>query len=304
MASVVVSRAFHGCHSRSTDGFFFNDTATTETLQFDDLSPYLLLKNGNYLYKVPFRDDWAVLKVYYGSRGTVGNLYKSFENVVFAGQTSYMPKTRLRIERECLETWRKHGFRVYDIYPEVEVVAPNCPPGGYMLFEYKTGPKLNQYLADSTIDLEQRFSAYRRFLDEWGRRHEIAIREQDPRLVHENGDGKHVLIFDEELLWFDFEMIWRSRRRVDEQIGHEIVQYLWNISKNIPEELRERLLEETIEHYPSRDRLAAAPGFFLDHPRLLHRWGRQLDQNLRSRARKPTSKYNVARRLQEKLEVR
>ncbi len=275
----------------------------TETLQFDNLDPYLLLKNGNYLYKVPFHDDWAVLKVYYGSRGTIGNVYKSFENVVIAGQTSYMPKTRLKIERDCLETWRRHGFRVYEIYPDVEVQAPNCPDGGYMLFEYKTGPKLNDYLKDESISEDDRFTTYRRFLDEWSRRHEIAIRESDPRLVHENGDGKHVLIFDDELLWFDFEMIWRSNRYVDEQISHEIVQYLWNISKSIPEHLGDRLLEETIEHYPSRDRLRDAHRYFLDHPRFIHRWGRQLDQSVRSRAKKPTSKYNVARRLRDKLEA-
>ncbi|MEM7262843.1 MAG: hypothetical protein AAF488_12695, partial [Planctomycetota bacterium] len=184
----------------------------SETLEFDDLDPYLLLKNGNYLYKVPYGDETAVLKVYYGSRGTLGNLYKSFENVVIAGQTSYMPKTRRRVELDCLEAWRSHGFRVYDVYPEVEVVAPNCPPGGYMLFEYKIGPKLNDYLKDESIDVDTRFATYRRFLDEWSRRHEIAIRESDPRLVHENGDGKHVLIFEDELLWFDFEMIWRSSR--------------------------------------------------------------------------------------------
>ena len=67
-----------------------------EVIQFDDLSPHLLLQNGNYLYKVPFGDGWAVLKVYYGSRGTWGRLTKSFSNVVLYGQTSYMPKTRCR----------------------------------------------------------------------------------------------------------------------------------------------------------------------------------------------------------------
>ena len=68
-----------------------------EVLTFEDLTPYLLLKNGNYLYKVPFRDRFAVLKVYYGSRGTWSRLQKSFSNVVLYGQTSYMPKTRCRI---------------------------------------------------------------------------------------------------------------------------------------------------------------------------------------------------------------
>lgn len=276
-------------------------STTEELLEFDDLAPFLLLKNGNFLYKVPYRDDWAVLKVYYGSRGTWGNVYKSFENVVFAGQTSYMPKTRLRIERECLEVWRQNGFRVYDTYDHVRVNAPDCPKDGHLLFEYKTGPKLNDYLKDESIAVDERFATYRRFLEEWSRRHALAIEKQEPRLVHENGDGKHVLIFADELLWFDFEMIFRSRAATAEHVSHEIVQYLWNISKNLPEALRPRLLEETVTHYPDRDRLVRAHEYFLAHPNPIHRFGRALDRNLRKRAKKPTSKYNVARRLKELL---
>lgn len=273
-----------------------------ETLVLADLAPYLLLSNGNFLYKVPFRDGFAVLKVYYGSRGALGNLYKSFENLVFAGQTSYMPRTRRRVERECLEIWRKHGFRVYDTFDDVEVQAPGCRPGGYTLFEYRVGPKLNEYLSDGQVPQTQRLETWRRFLVEWSRRHDLAIREAEPRLVHENGDGKHVMIFEDGFHWFDFEMIWRSRRRVREQVSHEIVQYLWNVSKSVPQALRAPLLEETVAAYPKRDRLRDASDLFLAHPDPLHRAARALDQRLRSRARKPTSKYNVARRLRALLE--
>ncbi len=266
-----------------------------EILRFDDLAPYLLLRNGNYLYKVPFRDGFAVVKVYTGSRSALQTWVKSFENVVFAGQTAYFPSTRLRIERECLAVWRKHGFRVYDTYDAVAVEAPQCPPGGYTVFEYRSGPKLYEVLRDASLGAEQRLAVYRRFLAEWGRRHELAIALREPRLVHENGDGKHVLIFDDELLWFDFEMIWRSAARVPDQVSHEIIQYLWFLSKSVPE-LQGRLLEETAALYPKTDRLRAACAFFLDGPR------RALDRNLRSRARRPTSKYAVARRLRAVLD--
>jgi hypothetical protein len=266
-----------------------------EILRFDDLAPYLLLRNGNYLYKVPFRDGFAVVKVYVGSRSAVQTWIKSFENVVFAGQTAYFPATRLRIERECLAVWRKHGFRVYDTWDDVVVEAPQCPPGSYTVFEYRSGPKLFEVLRDASQRVEQRLAVYRRFLAEWGRRHELAIALREPRLVHENGDGKHVLVFDDELLWFDFEMIWRSRTRVPDQVSHEIIQYLWFLSKSVPE-LQARLLEETAAGYPKTDRLRAACAFFLDGPR------RALDRNLRSRARRPTSKYAVARRLRAVLD--
>jgi hypothetical protein len=266
-----------------------------ETLRFDDLAPYLLLRNGNYLYKVPFRGGFAVVKVYYGSRGRWRTFLKSFENVVFAGQTSYQPKTRLRIERECLALWRQHGFRVYGTYDDVAVDAPQCPPGGYTVFEYRAGPKLVEVLRDERLEVRARLDVFARFLAEWARRHELAIALREPRLVHENGDGKHVLVFPDELLWFDFEMIGRSRAAVPQQVSHEIIQYLWFLSKSVPA-LERRLLEETALRYPKTDRLREACAYFLDGPR------RALDRNLRSRARKPTSKYAVARRLRAVLE--
>ncbi len=203
----------------------------TERLTFDDLTPHLLLQNGNFLYKVPFRDGWAVLKVYYGSRGFFGRLYKSLANVL-GGQTSYLPKTRLKIERECLALWQEHGFRTFGVY-DVEVVAPRCPPGGYLLLEYVDNIKLNQYLHEESVDAEERRETFRRWLKEWGRRHEIAIREREPKLVHENGDGKHVMILDDgSFLWFDFEMVYRSRRKVRWSVAHEVAQYVWEILRS------------------------------------------------------------------------
>lgn len=275
-----------------------------EVLKFDDLSPYLLLKNGNFLYKVPLRGSFAVLKVYHGSRGPLEMALKSLENVVFGGQTSYMPRTRLRIERECLDLWAKHGFRVFGRYDDVEVVAPGCPPDGYMLLEYVSKPKLNDYLCDTSIPEADRLATFRRFVAEWGRRHEIAIREREPRLVHENGDGKHVMILDDgRFLWFDFEMIYRSRARVADHVSHEIIQYLWNILKSTPRELKDALLQATVDVYPDRARLERSYDLFHRHPNPFHRLGRAVDRNLGARRKKQNSKYHVAQWLRDRLEA-
>ena len=125
--------------------------------------------------------------VYGRSRPRIVQLVKLSYDV---RQFRHGARTRLRIERECLDLWASHGFRVFDRFDDVEVFAPNCPPGGYMLLEYVSKPKLNGYLSDEAIPVEERIGTYRRWLGEWGRRHEIAIREREPRLVHENGDGK------------------------------------------------------------------------------------------------------------------
>ena len=54
-------------------------------LRIDDLERHLLLKNGNYLYKVPFREGFAVLKVYQGSRTWFEYALKSVGNIALLG---------------------------------------------------------------------------------------------------------------------------------------------------------------------------------------------------------------------------
>ena len=274
-----------------------------ETLRFDDLTPYLLLQNGNYLYKIPFRGGWAVLKVYYGSRSWFSRIVKSLENVLLAGQTSYMPKTRLRIESECLDVWREHGFRVFETYPDIQVVAPNCPEGGYMLFEYVDAVKLDAFLRDESKPVQERFDLYVDWLKEWSRRHDIAIREREPRLVHENGDGKHVMLTGDGFLWFDFEMIYRGRKNVHHHVSHEIVQYIWFLMRNTPEAIRSRLIAETVSGYPDKRRLVGAYDYFWRHPNPFHRLGRAAERALKAKARRPDSKYSVARMLKENLDA-
>jgi hypothetical protein len=253
-----------------------------------DLAPYLLLRNGNYLYKVPWDGGSAVLKVYVGSRGALGRAWKSLANVLLYGQTSYAARTRRRVERECLDLWARHGFRTFRVFDEVEVVAPGCPPGGYLLLEYVERPRLGRHVADPAVPLAERLSTWRRFLAEWGRRHALAVSLREPRLVHENGDGKHVMLMEDGgFLWFDFEMVYRSRSTVRRHVAHEIVQYLWQIARGMPEAERDALYAETVRHYPARERM-----------RLLRRIDR-----LRARAKKPTSKYRVAERLRRALEA-
>lgn len=280
-------------------------TATDgETLVFDDLEPHLLLKNGNFLYKVPFRDGFAVLKVYYGSRGVIGRLYKSLANVVLYGQTSYMAKTRLRIERECLALWAAKGFRTFGVYEDVIVKAPQCPEDGYLLLEYVDEPKLHDYMADASVSADERFALYRRWLQEWGRRHRICVDEREPRLIHENGDGKHVMLLDDgSFLWFDFEMVYRSDRHLPVLVGHEINQYLWQMLRRLTPDEQERMLAETVAHYPYPELLEEAWRHFLRPRNPLMRFPRWLERTFRKRAKKPTSKHNVARRLKAALEA-
>ncbi len=266
--------------------------ADKELLRFDNLSQYLLLKNGNYLYKIPFHGGWAVLKVYYGSRSMVGCFTKSLDNVVMNGQTSYMPKTRLKNEQASIKLWRQAGLRVFDIYENVEVEG--LPPGGYALYEYVPGRNFHKYLPDESVPLEERLRWYRIFLEQWHRRHALACQTRNPMLIHENGDIKHVMLHNNELYWFDFEMVFRSGAHIEDLVARELLAYLKTLGSFLPPERFQLFFRETMEHYPGREYLEGIYPFMFQNRNLVHRLGRRLDFAFRAPAQKPLSKYRIA----------
>lgn len=266
--------------------------ADTERLRFDNLSQYLLLKNGNYLYKIPFRGGWAVLKVYYGSRGLLRCLYKTLDNVVMNGQTSFMPKARLKNEQASMQVWREAGIRVFDIYDNVEVEG--LPPGGYALYEYVPGRNFHKYLPDESVPLDDRLRWYRVFLEQWHHRHALACRTRNPVLIHENGDIKHVMLHNNQLYWFDFEMVFRSGAHIEDLVAREILAYLKTLASFLPAERFQLFFAETMDRYPERKYLEGVYPFMFHNRNIVNRFGRWLDFTFRTRARKPLSKYRLA----------
>lgn len=269
-----------------------------EVLRFDDLNPFLLLKNGNYLYKIPFRGGWAVLKLYYGDRSRFQYISKTLGNVLFCNQTSFMPKDRLHTERDCLRLWREAGFRVFDTYDDVKVEG--LPEGGYALFEYVEAPRFVNYFADESVPLDARLDTWRRFLPVWHRRHALALERREPRFIHENGDLKHVMIMEDgQFLFFDFEMVFRSRKRVQEFVGREILAYLKSLGKTVGPEHWDAFMRETVELYPDKSLLDYTYTFAFRNPNPVLRTARWLDRVVKTGARKPFSKYKVALKLHE-----
>ncbi len=273
-----------------------------EMLRYDNLMQYLLLKNGNLLFKVPFRGGWAVLKNYYGSRTPLSSIKKTLCNLTYCNQTSFMPKGRLKTELECIRIWREAGFRVFDVYDDVTVEG--LPEGGYALYEYVQAERFVVYFADASVPLEEKLAMWRRFLPVWHCRHALAIRNREPRLVHENGDMKHVMIMpDDQFLFFDFEMAFRSRDRIEEAVAHEILAYLRSLCKTVGKEHWKTFLKETIRHYPDTKLLESAYVFQFKHPNPVFRIARLIDRNVRAGHKKLFSKYSVARRLHEMLQA-
>jgi hypothetical protein len=268
-----------------------------EVIRFDDLSPYLLLKNGNYLYKVPFRDGFAVLKVYYGDRSFLKYVSKTLSNVLLCNQTSFMPIARWQMEYECLNLWREAGFRVFDTYDDV-MVEGCVPRQGWRLFEYVDRPRFINYFADPKIPLDERMDMWKRFLPVWHHRHRLAIERSEPKLIHENGDLKHVMIMEDgQFLFFDFEMCYRSRRKVKDLVAREILAYLKSLGKTVGEAHWNQFMKLTVEGYSDTNLLEHTYTVAFQNPNPLLRTARMLDRKLKPRAGKPFSKYNTARKL-------
>jgi hypothetical protein len=266
-------------------------------LAFPDLDKYLLHKNGNYLYKVPFQGRDAVLKVYYGSASWLRYAWKSVGNLLFANQTAVLPRSRRKTELDCIRLWGDAGFRVFGVY---DVEVEGLPRDGYALYEYVNAPRFVHYFADRSVPLDERLATWRRFLPVWHRRHKLAIERREPRFVHENGDLKHVMMVGDEFLFFDFETCFRSRARVRQVVAREILCYLKSLARTVGPEF-DAFLEETVKSYPDRALLADTYMFAFADPNPFVRIGRRLDLLFRERARKASSKYRIAARLQSLL---
>ena len=258
-------------------------------LELEGLEKTVLAGEGNYLWKVPLGTGHVVVKVYYGSRGLPLHLKKSFGNFL-TGRTSYMPRTRWSTETAVVRLWSEQGFRCFRMLPQVTI--PGLPREGYMVWEWTPGRHFRDYFQDRTVGLEEKLATWRRWLPEWHRRHRICVETGDPRFIHENGDVKHVMLWQGEFVYFDFEMTYRSHRtRV--LVGREIATYMRSVGRFFGEEMYQKMLHELVAHYPDKALLHAAWDHAWDDSNPAWRALRLVDRNVRPKHRERWSKYRV-----------
>ncbi len=229
---------------------------------------------------------------------------KTVTNILYYNQTSFMPRGRMKTELACMKLWRDAGFRVFDVYEDVKVEGPGLQEGLYAMYEYVNEPQFVMYFADRSVPLEEKLEVWRRFLPVWNRRLSLAIERREARLIHENGDMKHVMIMpDGGFLFFDFEMAYRSPNRVAEFVAHEILAYLKSLCKTVGRDQWQIFMKETVLHFPDTKLLRSAYEFQFEHPNPALRFLRLLDRLLRLKNKKYFSKYNVARRLRDMIDA-
>jgi len=272
------------------------------TIRVDDIDKTNLAGDGNYLWRHTLPDGLdVVFKIYYGNRSSLLYMKKTFGNVMLTGRSSHMPKPRCRVEVDCINTWEKHGFRCFGIYPQVKVEG--LPEGGYMTFEYIPGLHFREYFADKSVPVEERMATWRRFIGEWHRRHAAAVKDNDSRLIHENGDVKHVMLWKGEFLYLDFEMIYTGKN-IRTLVGREICAYMRSVGRFFGDRLYERMTEELIEHYPDKALLMSTYDWAFNDPHPLWKLIRNIDYAAKPKNKKKHSKYEVALDIKRRLDER
>ena len=275
--------------------------AHPEVLRLDEITDKEHLAGaGNWLYKIPFRDGHAVLKGYFGNRNPLLHVKKTLGNVVLTGRTSHMPSARCKHERECVGVWEEHGFRCFGIYPEV--IFEDLPEGQYLLFDYVPGLHFKNYFADDSVPVEDRLDTWRRWLPEWHRRHKAAVENGEPRLIHENGDVKHVMLWENDFVYFDFEICFRSSD-VRDLVGRELLAYLRSVGKWFGDKMYDLMMDEVIIHYPDKSLLMEGWAHAFENHNVAMRYARRLDYALKAKNKKPYSKYSVALDLKRRLDA-
>ncbi len=271
------------------------------TVRLADIDKSNLAGEGNYLWRHTLPDGLEVVaKVYHGSRSPLLYMKKTFGNVVLTGRSSHMPTARCAMEAACVRAWEEQGFRCFGMYPQIAI--DGLPRDGYMVFEYVPGRHFRDYFQDRAVPLEEKRATWRRFVPEWHRRHAAAVATGDSKLIHENGDVKHVMLWQDDFVYFDFEMIYTSKD-VRMLVGREICCYMRSVGRFFGDEMYEWMTADLVEHYPDKALLMTTWQWAFDHSDGFTKFVRRLDYSMKPRSKRKYSKYVVALDVKRRLDA-
>lgn len=254
-------------------------------------------RHGVFLIEAANKRQYIV-KCFGRKRSRWSEMLAVFGNYL-AGKSSSYPIARFRTEKSVLQTWRKHGF---DVFQEPDDFLPIKIAPPHLIFEYINGRTLLSYFSDPQIGKEDKIETLKRFIPEWGRRHSLAMKRKDRFLIQEHPSFKHVYMSgDGRLIFFDFETVFTDQHCLPSIIGREIAGYVRSLYKVIaPEEFND-FLDVLVREYPCREYLSYPFYYFFQHPNPFVRSLYALDRRLPRHRKKRHSKYPVARLLYDHL---
>jgi len=103
-------------------------------------------------------------------------------------------------EKYNLQQWLKAGYHVPEIRDiKVEIDGP------YLVMRYIDGMSMRQYLSSQEVDISVRLECVRNFFHQSCRRHQSALKENNPAIIHYDANTGNVICVNNEFYFIDFE---------------------------------------------------------------------------------------------------
>ncbi len=180
-------------------------------------------------------------------------------------------KTRHATEKRSLKTWSRYGF---DVMRTRDIPPPAGMDDPVIWMEYCPGRPLTRLMADPAVAWEEKMDHLRRVAREMSRRHSLAWKNDERFLVHERGSLKHVMIWDDRQVRFDFEAGYYPNCPMEEALAQEMAGMLRSLAQTTGDRFEEAL-PIFVESYDEPERLGRIADWALHHVgfiRILKRW--------------------------------
>lgn len=180
---------------------------------------------------------------------------------ILGRKTGVTAAARRDTERALLARWRAAGVAVpadlTDAWPHI---GGRC----VAVLECVEGPLLIDRLRRRTrLPREERDPLLRRFAAAWKARHDRALADGDPSLVHEHGSLAHVIVHGERMVTFDLEQGYRPAQPVFPALAKEVAAVLRSLAVRLDEDTFRADLRTLVTAYGDDARLRAVAAWYL-----------------------------------------
>ena len=203
-------------------------------------------------------DGWpVVIKVYGLKRSRFDMLLRQFGSLVLVGKSSISAAGRCRTERATLARWRQEGFHVpaeASVAREVLAAAGVSGRNPWLTLEWVDGPALGMIVKREDIALRRKEEIVADFAHAIAERHARALEIDEPRLLCEHPTFEHVIFSDGRFVFFDFEIVFTGRSKVETLIARELAGFVRSLFRMAGKDFAP-LLRALVSAYPEKHRL-------------------------------------------------
>ncbi|MCB9896999.1 MAG: hypothetical protein H6825_03230 [Planctomycetes bacterium] len=254
--------------------------------------------DGNRLWVVDTARGRVVQKLY-RRRGTwISETTRHVLTRLAGRKSGVTARARRATERRLLQHWKAAGC---DVPADLTEAYPELGGPCVAIYEHIEGDTLARRLGRrAALPRAERDPLLRRFGAAWRARHDRALTDTDPSLVHEHGTVLHVLCSGERLVTFDLEQGFLPGQPVLPLVAKEVAGFLRSLAARTEPDTFRADLRTLVDAYGDRARLAAVCAWYLE-PTGVRRLLWALDRARGDGGPKRPGKYAVLATLREVL---